>query len=156
MGRQSRDYARLLDLTAEIVSSYVSHQHLPREKVPVIVREVHEALVALPVQKSSKPPHAVELKPAGNPKMSIHDNFIVCLENGKRLKSLKRHLMTNYGLTPDQYRAKWGLKAVYPMWPRATPNAAHRFRQTSASAGGRAPREGSRAQRHKKQPSASH
>ena len=64
-------------------------------------------------------------KPAVNPKRSVHDDYIVCLEDGKKFKSLKRHLMTHYGLTPDQYREKWGLNSAYPM---VAPNyAAARF-----------------------------
>ena len=60
-------------------------------------------------------PPADKQKPAVNPKRSVHDDYIVCLEDGKKFKSLKRHLMTHYGLTPDQYREKWGLDASYPM-----------------------------------------
>ncbi|WP_287367481.1 MucR family transcriptional regulator, partial [Mesorhizobium sp.] len=64
---------------------------------------------------TSEQPPADKQKPAVNPKRSVHDDYIVCLEDGKKFKSLKRHLMTHYGLTPDEYREKWGLDASYPM-----------------------------------------
>ncbi|TGT92495.1 transcriptional regulator, partial [bacterium M00.F.Ca.ET.155.01.1.1] len=64
---------------------------------------------------SSEQPSAEKQKPAVNPKRSVHDDYIVCLEDGKKFKSLKRHLSTDHGLTPDEYRAKWGLPADYPM-----------------------------------------
>ena len=67
-----------------------------------------------PTSTSEQPP-ADKQKPAVNPKKSVHDDYIICLEDGKKFKSLKRHLMTHYGLTPDQYREKWGLDSGYPM-----------------------------------------
>ncbi|MDN2584317.1 MucR family transcriptional regulator [Aquibium sp. ELW1220] len=116
MGQSDRRSARLLDLTAQIVSSYVRNQHLPRDTVAATIRDVHETLTDLsapstPVDADQK----LAQKPTASANNSVHDDFIVCLEDGKQFKSLKRHLMTSYGLTPDQYRAKWGLGADYPM-----------------------------------------
>ena len=103
----------LIELTADVVAAYVSNNPVPVGELPNLIADVHAALgrvgsVAEPVQVD-KP------KPAVNPKKSVHDDYIICLEDGKKFKSLKRHLMTHYGLTPEQYREKWGLEASYPM-----------------------------------------
>ncbi len=103
-----------LGMTTEIVAAYVSHNSVPVGELTSLLRGVYEALVSV----SAGPVSAAEpevLKPAVPIKRSIQDEFIVCLENGKRFKSLKRHLATTYGLTPDMYRAKWGLPKDYPM-----------------------------------------
>ncbi|MBZ0164798.1 MAG: MucR family transcriptional regulator [Notoacmeibacter sp.] len=103
----------LIDLTADVVAAYVSNNVVPAGELPGLIAEIHAALgrVAGGVQVASteKP------KPAVNPKKSVFDDYIICLEDGKKFKSLKRHLMTHYGLTPEQYREKWGLDANYPM-----------------------------------------
>ena len=105
-----------LDRTAEIVAAYVSCNSLPAGELPNLLRTVHEALVSVASGGNAAPqPQPEALKPAVPIKKSVHDDFIVCLENGKRFKSLKRHLSTAYGLSPDQYRAKWGLPKDYPM-----------------------------------------
>ena len=104
----------LIELTADVVAAYVSNNPVPAGELPNLIADVHAALgkvgggapEAAPVDKQ---------KPAVNPKKSIHDDYLICLEDGKKFKSLKRHLMTHYGLTPDQYREKWGLDATYPM-----------------------------------------
>ena len=103
----------LIELTADVVAAYVSNNPVPVGELPNLIADVHAALgrvgsVAEPVQVD-KP------KPAVNPKKSVHDDYIICLEDGKKFKSLKRHLMTHYGLTPEQYREKWDLPADYPM-----------------------------------------
>ncbi len=105
--------------------------------LPQLIRNVHQALsgLATPV-----PAPAVELVPAVPIRLSVKPDYIVCLEDGKKLKMLKRHLMTAYGLTPDDYRTKWGLPADYPM---VAPNYAEARRQLAsqlASAGSRAQR----------------
>lgn len=102
-----------IELTAEIVSAYVSNNPVPIGELPGFIASVHTALAAL--TGASKEVPAPELKPAVNPKKSVHDDYIVCLEDGKKFKSLKRHLMSHYGLTPEDYRAKWNLPADYPM-----------------------------------------
>lgn len=101
-------------MTTEIVAAYVSHNNLPAAELASLIHSVHEALVSV----ASRPvavPEPEPLKPAVPIRTSVHDEFIVCLENGKRFKSLKRHLFTAYGLTPEQYRDRWGLPKTYPM-----------------------------------------
>ena len=102
----------LAELTAEVVSAYVSKNPLPAAALPDLIASVHASLCGL-----SQPPVpvAAPLVPAVNPKKSVTPDFIVCLEDGKKFKSLKRHLGVHFGLTPDAYRAKWGLPSDYPM-----------------------------------------
>ena len=103
-----------LDLAVEIVAAYVARNSLPAAELPDLLRRVHEAVMAAAAGPAPEP-EAEPLRPAVPIKKSVTDDFIVCLENGKRFKSLKRHLATAYGLTPDAYRAKWGLPKDYPM-----------------------------------------
>jgi len=103
----------LIELTADVVAAYVSNNPVPVGELPNLIADVHAALGR--VGGSGDQPVVDKQKPAVNPKKSVHDDYIVCLEDGKKFKSLKRHLMTHYGLTPDQYRDKWGLDASYPM-----------------------------------------
>ena len=103
----------LLRMTTEVAAAYVSNNPVPAADLPNLIADVHAALGR--VGGGTEPPPADKQKPAVNPKRSVHDDYIVCLEDGKKFKSLKRHLMTHYGLTPDQYREKWGLDANYPM-----------------------------------------
>jgi predicted transcriptional regulator len=104
----------ILSLTAQIVAAYVSRNEVPRSDVAKLVAEVHSALQSV---GSGLPLAAVpDLKPqTSNIKKSIFPEYLICLEDGKRFKSLKRHLRVKYSLTPEQYRAKWGLAADYPM-----------------------------------------
>jgi predicted transcriptional regulator len=103
----------LIELTADVVAAYVSNNPVPVGELPNLISDVHAALgrVGGPVEQ----PVVEKQKPAVNPKRSVHDDFIICLEDGKKFKSLKRHLMTHYSLTPEQYREKWALDATYPM-----------------------------------------
>lgn len=101
-----------IELTAEIVSAYVSNNPVPVADVASLIASVHASITSL--GKDSEPDVEVQ-KPAVSVKKSISDDYLICLEDGKRFKSLKRHLMTHYGLTPDEYRAKWGLPRDYPM-----------------------------------------
>ncbi|PSM18170.1 MULTISPECIES: MucR family transcriptional regulator [Nitratireductor] len=103
----------LIELTADVVAAYVSNNPVPAAELPNLIADIHAALGRVGVAAEAAP--AEKPKPAVNPKKSIHDDYIICLEDGKKFKSLKRHLMTHYGLTPDQYREKWGLDASYPM-----------------------------------------
>ena len=103
----------IIDLTADIVGAYVSNNTIPANDLAGLVTEVYAAFRE--ANESDKPKDAVELVPAVNPKKSVTDDYIICLEDGKKFKSLKRHIMTHYNLTPDQYREKWGLKSNYPM-----------------------------------------
>ncbi len=109
----SRNSDMLIELTADVVAAYVSNNPVPVGELPSLIADVHAALGR--VGGASEPSPVEKQKPAVNPKRSVHDDYIVCLEDGKKFKSLKRHLMTHYGLTPDQYREKWGLEATYPM-----------------------------------------
>lgn len=107
------DQSALVDLTADIVAAYVSHNVVPANELSKLINEVHGALGTL-VDGAAEAPK-VELKPAVPPKKSITPDYLICLEDGKRFKSLKRHLKTHYDLTPEQYREKWGLPSDYPM-----------------------------------------
>ena len=104
---------QLLELATEIVSAYVSHNQIPLTEVPAMLRNVHNALSGLvgtaPVEVNTN------TKPAVPVKKSIADEYIICLEDGKKLKMLKRYLRSHYNMTPEQYRAKWGLPPDYPM-----------------------------------------
>jgi predicted transcriptional regulator len=105
------DRDKLLGWTAAIISAYVGENAIPRAEIPQLIKDVHCTLGDLgwPLATVSK------LAPAINPNRTITDDYIVCLEDGKKFKSLKRHLMTEYGMTPNQYRAKWNLPESYPM-----------------------------------------
>jgi predicted transcriptional regulator len=103
----------LIELTADVVAAYVSNNSVPASELPALIADIHGALGRLGGATEMAP--AEKQKPAVNPKKSVFDDYIVCLEDGKKFKSLKRHLMTHYGLTPEQYREKWGLDAGYPM-----------------------------------------
>jgi predicted transcriptional regulator len=102
-----------LELTAEIVSAYVANNSLPQNELPALLRSVHDALHHTAAGKADEP--APALVPAVPVKKSVTPDYIVCLEDGKKFKSLKRHLRTQYSMTPEQYREKWGLPADYPM-----------------------------------------
>jgi predicted transcriptional regulator len=101
-----------VDLAAGIVSAYLSNNTVPASEIPNLINEVHAALTRV-----ARGPDARRepQKPAVPPKRSVTPEHIVCLEDGKKFKSLRRHLKSQYGLTPEQYREKWGLPADYPM-----------------------------------------
>jgi predicted transcriptional regulator len=103
----------LIDLSADIVSAYVSHNALSVTDLPKLIADVHAALRNLHSPAAAEP--AEELKPAVPVRKSVAPDFIICLEDGKKFKSLKRHLRTHYNLSPEEYREKWGLPADYPM-----------------------------------------
>jgi predicted transcriptional regulator len=105
--------ANYIQLTAEIVSAYVSNNTVPAAEIPALISQVHTALSRVSGKSGDEP--AEPLKPAVSVKKSITPEHIVCLEDGKKFKSLKRHLRTQYNMTPEQYREKWGLSADYPM-----------------------------------------
>jgi len=107
------DNSDLIDLTADIVSAYVSNNTVSSGDLAGLIADIHAAL-----QKTSGgavEPAAEPLKPAVPVKKSVTPEHIVCLEDGKKFKSLKRHLRTHYNLSPEEYREKWGLPADYPM-----------------------------------------
>ena len=112
--------ANLIELTGQLVAAYVSRNVVPVSDLPTLISTVHQSLTNLGKPQEQAEP-AADLKPAVPVKKSVTPEYIVCLEDGKKLKMLKRHLATSYGLTPDEYRAKWGLPSDYPM---AAPNYA--------------------------------
>jgi predicted transcriptional regulator len=101
-------------LVAEIVSAYVSNNSLPSTDLGSLIGEVHAAVVKL-VDNPTQVMPTEPAKPAVSVKKSITEEYLVCLEDGRKFKSLKRHLRTRYNLTPEQYRAKWQLPPDYPM-----------------------------------------
>lgn len=103
----------VVELTASIVSAYVSNNTVVAGELPALIGHVHEALS----RASSKagPAERDELRPAVPVKKSVTEDYIICLEDGKKFKSLKRHLRTHYNLSPEEYRDKWGLPHDYPM-----------------------------------------
>ncbi len=105
--------ADLIDLAADIVSAYVANNTVPAADLPALIADVHRALSN--TQNGLQQPEPEPLKPAVNPRKSVFPDYIVCLEDGKKFKSLKRHLRTHYDLSPEEYREKWGLAADYPM-----------------------------------------
>jgi predicted transcriptional regulator len=102
-----------IKLTADIVSAYVSNNSVPSSDLPALIGQVHSALTRVSSGQGESPVEPP--KPAISVKKSITADHIVCLEDGKKFKSLKRHLRTQYNMTPEQYREKWGLPADYPM-----------------------------------------
>ena len=108
---QTINRSEFLALTTEIVSAHVSNNPAGPAAVSGLIQSVFDTLTAL----AGDEPAPAELTPAVPIKRSITDDYIICLEDGKKLKMLKRHLMTSYDMTPEAYRAKWGLKADYPM-----------------------------------------
>ena len=103
--------ADILALTAKIVSAHVSKNQVGTDSLPSLIQSVYRSLSTA----GTVEPAAAPQTPAVPIKKSVFPDFIVCLEDGKKLKMLKRHLQTSYGLTPDAYRTKWGLPADYPM-----------------------------------------
>jgi predicted transcriptional regulator len=102
-----------IDLTANIVSAYLSNNPTPASEIPALISEIHAALQRVSNGRTEVPQEPA--KPAVSVKKSVAPDYLVCLEDGKRFKSLKRHLRTQYNMTPEQYRDKWGLPADYPM-----------------------------------------
>jgi len=111
----------LLTLTAQIVSAHVRHNALQPDALPALIRSVHSTLTNI---GTTAPAPQEKPQPSVPVKRSVFPDYIVCLEDGKRLKMLKRHLQTAYNMTPDQYRERWGLPHDYPMV--APKYAAHR------------------------------
>ena len=103
----------LVALTSKIVSAYVSNNTLAAADIPNLIVETHAVLSR--ISGGAPPVEREELKPKVAPKKSVLPDFIICLEDGKKFKSLKRHLRTHYNLSPEQYRSKWDLPHDYPM-----------------------------------------
>jgi predicted transcriptional regulator len=132
----------LITLTADIVTAHVANNDVAVADVASLISNVHAALAAL----GNEAPAAARPEPAVSIRASIKPEYLVCLEDGKKMKMLKRHLMTSYGLTPEQYRERWGLPADYPM---VAPDYAEKRRELAKKIGlGRQP--GQRRGRRKK------
>jgi predicted transcriptional regulator len=130
----------ILSLTAKIVAAHISKSTVSVEELPNLIKQVYASLTGL-----EKPAEAVAERPqpAVPIKKSIHPDYLVCLEDGKKLKMLKRHLKTSYNLTPEQYRERWGLGADYPM---VAPNYARQRSRLAKEIGlGTRARKGGRA-----------
>lgn len=102
-----------IELAADIVSAYVSNNSVPVNDLPSLISDVHAALMRVTSGETTVAAEAP--KPAVPPKKSITREYLVCLEDGRKFKSLKRHLRTQYNMSPDEYREKWGLPPDYPM-----------------------------------------
>ena len=119
----------LLTLTADIVAAHVSNNSVAVNDLPGLIQNVHAALTGISGATTAPEPKP---EPKVSIRSSVKPDYIVCLEDGKRLKMLKRHLMTHYNMTPDQYRQKWGLSNDYPM---VAPNYAEQRRTLAKSIG---------------------
>jgi predicted transcriptional regulator len=135
MAEPTVDHSELLTLTSDIVAAHVSNNSVASSDLPSLIESVFGTLSGLGAEAAEP---EVELKPAVPIKKSITDDYIICLEDGKKLKMLKRHLKTAYDLTPEEYRAKWGLPHDYPM---VAPNYALKRQQLAKKIGlGRKPK----------------
>ena len=103
-----------LDMAADVVAAFVSYNPVPRGELPALIQTVHAALARLSGEAENAAPKEASKEPAVSIRRSITPEYLICLEDGKHFKSLKRHLV-GHGLTPDQYRAKWKLPSDYPM-----------------------------------------
>jgi predicted transcriptional regulator len=125
-------------MTADIVSAYVSNSAVQLAELPALIKQVHQALAAVVTGAPAEAP-AASPTPAVPVKKSITPDYLVCLEDGRKFKSLKRHLRTRYDMSPDQYRAKWGLPREYPMVaPSYAQARSHLAKQMGLGQGGRA------------------
>ena len=134
MADTTQDRETLITLTSDIVAAHVSNNNVAVDQVSGLIANVYEALAGLGAE-----PVAAEAprEPAVSIRASVKPDHVVCLEDGKKLKMLKRHLATHYNLTPEQYRARWNLPADYPM---VAPNYAEKRRELAKSIGlGRKP-----------------
>ena len=128
--QQDAKQPNYIDLAADIVSAFVSKNSIPVAELPALIQNVHAALNK--TAQGITEPAKEDLHPAVSIKKSVTPDYLICLEDGKRFKSLKRHLRTKYELTPDQYRARWNLPSDYPM---VAPNYAQARSQLAKSMG---------------------
>ncbi len=133
------DRSEVIEMTADIVSAFVSNNSVPATELPALIQSVHRALSG--VSGSTEVVESAPREPAVPLKKSVNPDFIVCLEDGRKFKSLKRHLRTKYNMSPEEYRSKWGLPKDYPM---VAPNYAKArsdlAKQMGLGQGGRAAR----------------
>ncbi len=110
---QTPQTSEMIELASDIVSAYVSNNTVPTSDLPALIGDVHQALIK--AATGAMEPVKEELKPAVPARRSVTPDYLVCLEDGKKFKSLKRHLRSHYNLSPEEYREKWGLPRDYPM-----------------------------------------
>ena len=110
---KTQDNSVMVELTAEVVGAYVSNNPIAASDLPNLINEIHAALTGL--SGPAAPVEEERPKPAVSVRKSLGHDYLICLEDGKKFKSLKRHLKTHYDLSPEQYRERWGLPADYPM-----------------------------------------
>ena len=122
------DSETLVTLTADVVAAHVANNSVAISDIPLLIHSVHEALAGLGVTEAPE----VKQEPAVSIRASVKPDYIVCLEDGKKLTMLRRHLMTHYNMTPDDYRAKWSLPRDYPM---VAPNYAEKRRALAKAIG---------------------
>jgi len=135
MAETGIDHSELLSLTSEIVVAHVSNNTVPSGDLPGLIGTVFGTLSQLGGEPAEP---EVEVKPAVPIKRSVTDDYLICLDDGKKLKMLKRHLKTAYDMTPEEYRAKWGLPHDYPM---VAPNYTKKRQELAKKIGlGRKPR----------------
>ena len=123
------DAEMLVTLTADIVAAHVSNNSVAISDIPLVIRSVHDALSGL---SASAAPEPEPQQPAVSVRSSVKPDYIVCLEDGKKLTMMRRYLMTKFGMTPDDYRAKWNLPKDYPM---VAPNYAEKRRELAKQIG---------------------
>ncbi len=128
MSDQSETNEMLVTLTADIVAAHVSNNSVAISDLSLLINNVHAALSGL----GNEPVAEEKPVPAVSVRASVKPDYVICLEDGKKLKMLRRHLMTHYGMTPEDYRAKWGLPADYPM---VAPNYAEKRRALAKQIG---------------------
>ena len=119
----------LVTLTADIAAEYLGNNNVAVSDIELVIQNIYRGLSKL---NPAAPPPAPKQEPAVSVRASIKPDYVVCLEDGKKLKMLKRHLMTHYQMTPDQYRAKWNLPSDYPM---VAPNYAEQRRSLAKKIG---------------------
>jgi predicted transcriptional regulator len=129
VGHEFDRESSLVSLTADIVAAHVSNNNVPVEDLPVLIQNVHGALAGLagPAAVDTQRP-----EPAVSVRASVKPDYLICLEDGKKLKMLRRYLLTRYNMTPEQYRTKWNLPADYPM---VAPNYAEQRRSLAKKIG---------------------
>lgn len=130
MSETKENQAELLQLTADIVASHVSNNSVPMAELGQLIRQVYDSLAAL--GRDGQAAQVERPQPAVPVRRSITPDYIVCLEDGKKLKMLKRHLKTAYNMSPEEYRERWGLPADYPM---VAPNYAEQRRELAKKIG---------------------
>jgi len=132
------DKTATIEMTTDIVAAYLSNNTVSAAELPGLIQAVHQALTSV---TNGPPPAAPALEPAVPVRRSLTPDFLICLEDGRKFKSLKRHLQTKYSLSPDDYRTKWGLPKDYPMVaPNYAKTRSDLARKIGLGQGGRQPK----------------